>query len=136
MTRSATLHELVGDDWFGDLVDRFYAGVADDPVLRPLYPEDLDDSRRWLSLFLRQYWGGAHDYDALRGHPRLRMRHAEFAIGEAERAAWMANMTTAVRAGGLPPEVEEVVLGYFEGVARHLVNRSEVADPGAGPEGV
>ena len=125
---STSLYELVGgagagDAWFVALVDRFYDGVADDPVLRPLYPDDLTGSRALLVGFLVQYWGGPGTYSEERGHPRLRMRHAPFAIGEDERAAWLAHMTAAVRTGGLPEDVEASVLEYFAMAAQHLVNR-------------
>ena len=72
---SLSLFERVGGSaYFEALVDRFYDGVATDPVLRPLYPEgDLSDERRWLALFLVQYWGGPGTYSSLRGHPRLRV---------------------------------------------------------------
>lgn len=123
MSEGATLYELVGgEQWFVELVDRFYAGVADDPVLAPLYPDDLTDAKAWLAGFLVQYWGGPGDYSAQRGHPRLRMRHAPFVIGPAQRDAWLAHMTAAVRAGSLPPEAEAQVLAYFESAAAHLTN--------------
>src|SRR5262252_9541091 len=110
-----TLYELVGGDrWFEDLVDRFYAGVEDDPVLRPLYPRDLTGAKAHLQGFLVQYWGGPTTYSEERGHPRLRMRHFPFAIGPVERDAWLAHMTAAVRGGDLDPEVERQVLDYFE----------------------
>jgi hemoglobin len=111
-----------GDRFFHDLVDRFYAGVAEDPVLRPLYPEDLTDPREHLRLFLVQYWGGPRTYSDERGHPRLRMRHAPFTIGLAERDAWLAHMDAAVRAGGLPPEDEAEMLDYFRMAATQLIN--------------
>jgi len=119
----STLFDLVGGEaWFVALVDRFYDGVADDPLLRPMYPADLGPSRAWLAGFLSQYWGGPADYSAARGHPRLRMRHAGFSIGVPERDAWLAHMTAAVRAGGLPPEAEAQVIAYFEQAADHLLN--------------
>ena len=93
-------------------------------MLRPLYPDDLTDSRAHMSGFLIQYWGGPGTYSEQRGHPRLRMRHAPFAIGPAERDAWQAHMAAAVRAGGLPAEVEAQVLAYFDNAATHLVNAS------------
>ncbi len=118
-----TLYDLVGGDaWFVDLVDRFYGGVADDPVLRPLYPEDLTASRAHMAGFLVQYWGGPGTYSEQRGHPRLRMRHNPFVIGPTERDAWMAHMTDAVRAAALDPEVEQQVLDYFEMASAHLIN--------------
>jgi hemoglobin len=119
-----TLYDVVGGaEWFESLVQRFYDGVAVDPVLRPLYPEDLAGARAHLAGFLVQYWGGPATYSEQRGHPRLRMRHAPFTIGPAERDAWYGHMAVAVRAGGLDPAVEAEVLAYFEMAAQHLVNR-------------
>ncbi|HQV56974.1 MAG TPA: globin, partial [Ilumatobacteraceae bacterium] len=78
------LYEIVGGaDFFVRLVDRFYDGVADDPVLRPMYPEhDLAGARHRLATFLMHYWGGDPTYMEQRGHPRLRMRHVPYAIDE------------------------------------------------------
>src|SRR4051812_28363900 len=93
-----TFYEAVGGkEVFDRLVSRFYAGVAEDPVLRPLYPEqDLGPAAERLRMFLVQYWGGPRTYSEQRGHPRLRMRHAPFAIGERERDAWLHRMRVAV----------------------------------------
>ncbi len=85
-----------GEPFFVDLVDRFYFGVAGDPLLRPLYPDDLSESSRHLALFLAQYWGGPTTYSDERGHPRLRMRHAPFVIGLPEREAWLRHMLGAL----------------------------------------
>ena len=121
--RSAdSLYDLVGPAWFVALVDRFYDGVATDELLRPLYPEDLEESRRHLAGFLQQYWGGPPDYSAERGHPRLRMRHAPFRIRTQERDAWIRHMATAVAAGGLTEAAATTVMEYFEGAASHVVN--------------
>ena len=117
-----SLYELVGPGWFDDLVDRFYEGVASDDLLRPLYPEDLTDSRSNLSGFLKQYWGGPADYSAERGHPRLRMRHAPFRIGVGERDAWLHHMAAALSGGGLTDAAATAVMEYFQGAAEHLVN--------------
>ena len=118
------MYERVGGAaWFDALTTRFYDAVADDPVLRPLYPsDDLTEAREHLKGFLIQYWGGPTDYSDARGHPRLRMRHAPFAIGIAERDAWFRHMADAVRAGGLGPEDEAEMLQYFAAAATHLVN--------------
>lgn len=118
-----TLYDLVGGTaWFVALVDRFYGGVEADEVLRPLYPDDLTESRDHMVGFLVQYWGGPATYSEQRGHPRLRMRHAPFAIGGPERDAWVRHMAAAVRAGGLPPDPEAQVLDYFATAATHMVN--------------
>ena len=93
-----SLYELAGGEpAFRTLVERFYARVAGDPVLRRVYPdEDLSGATERLTLFLIQYWGGPSTYSEQRGHPRLRMRHQPFAIGRAERDAWLEHMTAAV----------------------------------------
>jgi hemoglobin len=130
VTEGSTLYERVGGrDWFVALVGRFYDAVSDDPVLRPLYPEDLGPPREHLSLFLIQYWGGPDDYNLRRGHPRLRMRHQPFVIGDAERLAWFRHMSKAVKEGGLSSEDEEQMIEYFAGTATSLMNSGR---PGAG----
>jgi hemoglobin len=119
-----TVYEQVGGTpFFVALCDRFYAAVAADPVLRPLYPADLTAATEHLCGFLVQYWGGPTTYSDERGHPRLRMRHVPFAIGRAERDAWLAHMTDAVTAAGLAPELEAQLLEYFGMAADHLVNQ-------------
>lgn len=122
-----TVYDAVGgQSFFVDLVDGFYAGVSADPLLRPMYPEDLADSRRHLAGFLVQYWGGPSAYSQERGHPRLRMRHVPFAIGEAERDAWLRHMlgaldTVAARRN-TPVEAVARIRTYLTDVADFLVN--------------
>jgi hemoglobin len=114
-----------GEDFFEALTVRFYADVETDPVLRPLYPEGADDfeqARLHLKWFLVQYWGGPPMFRDRRGEPRLRMRHAPFAIGEAERDAWLRHMTGAVKAAALKPLDEAQMLGYFSTAAAAMVN--------------
>jgi hemoglobin len=112
-----------GEPAFRKLVADFYAGVADDPLLRPLYPEeDLGPATERLTLFLMQYWGGPNTYSAQRGHPRLRMRHAPFRVGVAERDAWLGHMRRAVDAIGLEPEAEATLWAYLEHAAHFMMN--------------
>ena len=120
-----TFYEAVGGaPTFERLVARFYEGVAADPVLRPLYPEpDLAAAEERLRLFLIQYWGGPTTYSDTRGHPRLRMRHAPFAIGPAERDAWLRHMTGAVESLEFPPGLEAQLLSYLQGAAEAMMNR-------------
>ena len=119
------MYERVGGSaWFETLTTRFYDAVAADAVLRPVYPDDdLTAAREHLCGFLIQYWGGPTDYSDERGHPRLRMRHVNFAIGAAERDAWFGHMADAVKAAGLDPDDELEMLTYFANAATHLVNR-------------
>jgi hemoglobin len=119
-----TFYEAVGgEQTFRDLVAHFYEGVRDDPVLRPLYPEeDLGPAQERLTLFLIQYWGGPSTYSETRGHPRLRMRHAPFIIGPVERDAWLAHMRSAVESLDLAPELQEPLWQYLRQAAYALQN--------------
>ena len=114
-----------GMPFFTLLVERFYEGVREDPVLRPLYPEeDLAPAIGRLTLFLVQYWGGPGTYSEERGHPRLRMRHAPFAIGTDERDRWMSHMRGAVEGSGADADVSDELLGYFTTAAEAMRNQS------------
>jgi len=126
-----TVYELAGGmPFFEQLVDRFYDGVADDPILLPLYPEqdDLGPARRRLTLFLAQYWGGPTVYSDERGHPRLRMRHAPFAIGPVERDHWLRHMRAALASLDPPTEVTEAMAEYFGMSAEAMRNRTGFED--------
>jgi Truncated hemoglobins len=122
----AEVFERVGGiAFFERLVDRFYDGVEGDPMLLRLYPTpgDLSGARRHLTLFLAQYWGGPTTYSDERGHPRLRMRHAPFAIGPEERDHWLSHMRAAIDAVDPEPEVREALESYFEMAAESMRNR-------------
>ncbi|MGH8866486.1 MAG: globin [Actinomycetes bacterium] len=122
-----TFYEAVGgEQTFRRLVHRFYQGVADDPLLRPLYPEeDLGPAENRLCLFLIQYWGGPRTYSDQRGHPRLRMRHAPFAVTPAARDAWLRHMREAVIELELPDPYEQMLWDYLSNAAFSMVNRFE-----------
>ncbi len=119
-----SVYELAGGEpAFRLLVQRFYARVADDPVLRRVYPdEDLSGATERLTLFLIQYWGGPSTYSEQRGHPRLRMRHQPFAIGRAERDAWLEHMTAAVESLDVAPAVRKALLDYFATASTAMIN--------------
>jgi hemoglobin len=124
-----SLFERVGGTaFFTDLVGRFYLGVAGDPLLRPLYPDDLTESSEHLALFLVQYWGGPGTYSEQRGHPRLRMRHAPFVIGPGERDAWLRHMLEALleleEASRITPTDAQELREYLAMAANSLVNTS------------
>ena len=124
MREEISLYDAVGGmPFFEGLIAHFYGGVADDQVLRPLYPDDLQPSTRHLTLFLAQYWGGPTTYDAERGHPRLRMRHAPFAVGPGERDRWLFHMRAAVDAMEPPEPARRALLEYFETAAEAMRNR-------------
>ncbi|MEY4633109.1 MAG: hypothetical protein RLZ18_481 [Actinomycetota bacterium] len=126
-----SLYDIVGGEFFVRLVDAFYDGVEHDEVLLRLYPEGSDTvgARRRLALFLAQYWGGPHDYMEERGHPRLRMRHFDFAIGELERDHWLMHMATAIESvvNEVPESDREHVTmelaQYMVNAAEHLRNK-------------
>ena len=122
-----TFYEQVGGhETFVRLVDVFYDGVAADPVLRPLYPEeDLAGARERLRMFLEQYWGGPTTYSQQRGHPRLRMRHAPFRVNPDARDRWLAHMRAAVESLHLAPMLESVLWDYLERAAWSMVNTME-----------
>jgi len=123
-TQEVSFYQAVGGhETFVRLVDRFYAGVAEDPELRALYPgEDLGPATERLRMFLEQYWGGPTTYNQLRGHPRLRMRHAPFKVNPDARDRWLRHMRDAVDSLGLDPGLEGVLWDYLERAAWSMVN--------------
>jgi hemoglobin len=127
-----------GEETFRLLVRRFYAGVAEDEVLRALYPEpDLSGAEERLRMFLVQYWGGPRTYSELRGHPRLRMRHVTFRIGARERDAWLARMRASMDELALSEEQDAMLWDYLVMAAQSLVNvPSDPADDPLNPDGL
>ena len=125
MTETPSLYQRAGGTaFFEALVERFYARVASDPLLRPIYPEpDLAPAQRRLTLFLIQYWGGPTTYDDERGHPRLRMRHAPFAIGPEARDRWLVLMRAALAEMAPPADVAGELDQYFAVAAEAMRNR-------------
>jgi hemoglobin len=126
-TSATPFDQMGGEVFFDALVHRFYAGIATDPVLRPMYPEgDLEPAERRLRLFLTQYWGGPTTYGDERGHPRLRMRHAPYAIDDHARDRWVAHMRSALDETmvdqGLDPAWEQQLWSYLVGAAIAMVN--------------
>ena len=112
-----------GAPTFRKLFARFYEGVATDPLLRPMYPEeDLGPAEERLRLFLEQYWGGPTTYSEQRGHPRLRMRHVPFKVDPAARDAWLTHMRVAVDELELPPLYAAELWDYLVRAAHSMVN--------------
>ena len=120
-----------GEPTIARIVARFYAGVADDPVLRPLYPdEDLAAAERRFRMFLVQYWGGPSDYSDERGHPRLRMRHAPFEVTHTARERWLHHFRAGLDEAALPAELDAEFWAYVERASLFLVNSHDpVVDP-------
>jgi hemoglobin len=112
-----------GHDFFVELVHDFYAGVAGDPVLRAMYPdEDLGPAEERLRMFLEQYWGGPTTYSDERGHPRLRMRHAPYRIDADAHDRWLTHMGAAVKARNMDPDAEQELWSYLTNAAFAMVN--------------
>ena len=129
-----TFYDAVGGhETFVALVKRFYEGVADDPPLRAIYPEDdLGPAEIRFRMFLEQYWGGPTTYSDQRGHPRLRMRHAPFAVTPIQRDRWLTHMRDAVDSLDLTPEQAAELWAYLERAAHFMVNALDDDDPGQG----
>lgn len=132
-TAPVSFYEAVGgEETFRRLVHRFYQGVASDPELRRVYPsKDLGPAEDHLRLFLMQYWGGPGTYSERRGHPRLRMRHVHFTIGEAERDGWLRHMRDALDELELPAPLDQQLWDYLVMAAHSLVNQPAA---GNGPD--
>ena len=123
---SSFYEQVGGEEFFSNLVSQFYAHVATDPILRPMYPEsDLKAAAERLQLFLEQYWGGPTTYQENRGHPRLRMRHAGFHINAAARDAWLNAMYLVVDEIEMDSALRAQLLGYLEMAANSMVNQPD-----------
>ena len=123
---SSFYEQVGGEKFFSDLVSQFYSYVATDPILRPMYPEgDLKGAAERLKMFLEQYWGGPTTYQVLRGHPRLRMRHAGFHINTAARDAWLDAMRQAVDGMDMDVALKDQLWSYIEMAADSMVNQPD-----------
>jgi hemoglobin len=123
---SSFYEQVGGDAFFADLTSQFYAVVATDPILRPMYPDDdMKGAAQRLQWFLSQYWGGPTTYQENRGHPRLRMRHSQFTIDIAARDAWLRAMKTAVDGVEITEELKEQLWDYLELAADAMVNQPD-----------
>lgn len=121
-----TVYELAGGmAALVGLVDSFYDRVAEDPLLRPLFPADFAAPKERLALFLAQYFGGPATYSEQRGHPRLRMRHLPFRIGKRERDAWLGHMLAALAESDIGEAARAEMQSYFEEASSFMINVSE-----------
>ena len=118
------IYQAIGQEGFDRLTSAFYQQVPQDDILGPMYPaHDLEGARQRLRDFLIFRFGGPPAYVEQRGHPRLRIRHAPFAIGQAARDRWYQLMRNAIEEAGLPEEVCEILRSFFESTATFLMNR-------------
>lgn len=126
MSEESLYQRIGGEETFEQLVSHFYALVSQEPLLRPMYPEDdLHAAAERLMLFLMQYWGGPHTYSEMRGHPRLRMRHAQFPIDSKARDAWLRCMKSAVDELEIEESDRAELWSYLEMAAHSLVNTAD-----------
>jgi hemoglobin len=115
--------QVGGEKFFADLTSQFYAVVATDPILRPMYPDtDMKGAALRLQWFLEQYWGGPTTYSDERGHPRLRQRHFPFVIGERERDRWMVHMMAAVDELSPNETVHQQLTEYMTMASTAMIN--------------
>lgn len=123
-----SVFDLIGsDEPISAMVDAFYDSVADDPVLRPMYPADLAAPKRRLFLFLVQFFGGPSTYSQERGHPRLRMRHSPFPIDQTARDNWLRHMLNAIDEAEIHEPARSRMREYFERSSAFLINRADPA---------
>ena len=126
MTTPSFSDQVGCHETFRKLVHEFYAGVAGDPALRSLYPEDdLGPAEERLRMFLEQYWGGPQTYSEERGHPRLRMRHHPFKVTPAQRDRWLTHIMAAVDTLDLAPANDLILRDYLDRAAQSMVNSLE-----------
>jgi hemoglobin len=126
MTVATFYDQVGGHETFRKLAQRFYAGVAADPQLRALYPQDdLGPAETRFRMFLEQYWGGPETYSQERGHPRLRMRHAPFKVTPTQRDRWLTHVMAAVDSLDLAPANDLILRDYLERAAQSMVNSLE-----------
>lgn len=122
-----------GAETFRTIVHVFYQGVAADPLLKEMYPEeDLGPAEERLRMFLEQYWGGPTTFSERRGHPRLSMRHMPFQVSPEARDRWLHHMMAGVDAANLEPELDAAMRDYLQRAAYSLVN-TEPAIPFGAP---
>ena len=127
-TEQSFYDEIGGMPVVERIVARFYEGVATDELLRPMYPpEDLADgsAARRLTLFMAQYWGGPSTYSQERGHPRLRMRHAPFAVTPRAGEHWLRHFRAGLDEASLTPEQDAKFWGYVTYAAEFMLNAED-----------
>jgi hemoglobin len=120
--RSSVFDQVGGLEPFVRLVDVFYDRVKQDPTLSGMFPEDMTEPKERLALFLAQFFGGPPEYSLRRGHPRLRMRHLPFVIGQKERDAWLGHMLAALVESGIEEPALTEMRKYFEDASTFMIN--------------
>jgi hemoglobin len=118
-----SLYDRIGAEKLRKLIHDFYLGIRNDEVLRPMYKDSLEAAEERLFLFMVQYLGGPDDYNKLRGHPRLRMRHIQFPVNEKAKEHWLKNMKQALNISDIGENEQDFLWNYFSQTAEFLKNR-------------
>ena len=129
MSEQTVFQQIGGFPTFERLVDEFYRRVEADPELRPVFPAELEAGKQGQMLFLAQYFGGPAIYSEQRGHPRLRMRHAPFEIGQRERDLWLGHMLAAIDVVGIAEPARTEMREYFSRSATFMINKLDPGHP-------
>ncbi len=122
--RVSSLYERIGETAILQLVDHFYRGIAEDELLRKMYPEDLEPAKNRLKLFLIQVLGGPRTYTDKRGHPMLRRRHFQWKIGEKEATHWLRHMHKALQQSEMADKEKDDFWQYIYPSALHMINKT------------
>lgn len=123
MTDEQQVFATVGEEGFARLVRAFYAQVPGDEILGAMYPaDDLAAAEARLRDFLVGRFGGPDRYIQQRGHPRLRQRHAPFAIDRRARDRWVLLMNTALDQAAFPAGATQVLRAFFDEAATFMIN--------------
>lgn len=118
-------HRMGGEKTLRQLVEKFYAKVAQDPDLAPIFPDDFTEVKEKQFKFLSQFFGGPDLYSQAYGHPMLRARHLPFPITPTRAQAWLRCMHATLDELDLSDEIKQEMMARFIMTAHHMVNTPE-----------
>ena len=125
MTDTTPYEALGGEAGVKRLVHRFYELMGELPEaygVRQMHPASLEGSGQSLFEFLSGWFGGPPLYAEKKGHPRLRMRHAPYAVSQTMRDEWMLCMTQTITEQVADADFQTWLLGTFAQMADHMIN--------------
>ncbi|WP_241158402.1 globin [Cohnella candidum] len=126
MSDYISLYEAIGGaPAVRDLVEKFYPKVQADPLLSPLFPDDIHPVMEKQYLFLTQFFGGPSLYSDEFGHPMMRARHLPFPVTRSRAEAWLSCMARALSETAIPEPLHAVVLERLSGPAHHFINTED-----------
>ncbi|GEK31985.1 hypothetical protein KZO01_22940 [Kurthia zopfii] len=114
--------EEIGEETLGQMMKIFYSKVATNPILKPIFPDDLTETTRKQTQFQIQYLGGPNVYSEEHGHPMLKARHMPFKITPERAQAWLECMSEAMDEVGLEGKIREVYYKRLVLTAHHMIN--------------